>query len=364
MKGMGLLKLGRRTDRMKERTEYRTFNIALLALLTLLMCVSAQAQTGSGALKVTSFPSGAHVAIDGVDSGKTTPMSVSLPVGDHTVVVSIPNSGWSVDSRTVTIVSGNNDLSVTLLPAVTNGAPGPQGPKGDKGDTGATGPQGPQGLQGPPGETGPQGPQGEAGPAGPPGGSGGFNGIAEFTQTGTFTVPAGVTHILVEMWGAGGGGGSGASEGCPGGHGAAGGYTRAVIAVTPGATCTMLVGQGGAGGPFSGGPGGAGESSAVLDGLENLLAAAGGGGGGPQGGAAGPCPGYGVGGVGGSGPNVVGRNGGSAPPKGSIEAGDIGFGGGGGESFEGTPYCTDIPPGCGEASPGGAGKPGYILLTY
>ena len=328
-----------------------------------LLAASLQAQSGNGALKVTSFPSGAHVSIDGTDTGKITPMSVSLPVGDHTVSVSIPNSGWSVDSRTVTIVSGNNDLSVTLLPAVTNGAPGPQGPKGDNGDTGATGPQGPQGLQGPAGETGPQGPQGEPGPSGPPGGSGGFNGITEFTQTGTFIVPAGVTHIMVEMWGAGGGGGSGSNQGCAGGHGAAGGYTRAVIAVTPGATYTMFVGQGGAGGPFSGGSGGAGEWSAVRDDLESVLAAAGSGGGGPQGGPA-PCPGYGAGGIGGSGPNVVGRNGGSAPPKGSIEVADIGFGGGGGESFEGPLYCTDVPSGCGEASPGAAGQDGYILLTY
>lgn len=372
MKGMALLKLGRRTDRMKALTEYRRFHVALVALSTMLMCVSAQAQ-GSGALKVTSFPSGAHVAIDGVDSGKTTPMSVSLSVGDHTVVVSIPNSGWSIDSRTVTIVSGNNDLSVTLLPAVTNGAPGPQGPpgpKGDKGDTGATGAQGPEGLQGPAGETGPQGPQGEPGPAGPPGGSGGFNGIAEFTQTGNFTVPAGVTHIMVEMWGAGGGGGSGSSFGeidigCAGGHGSSGGYTKAVIAVTPGATYTMLIGQGGAGGPVSGGPGGAGESSAVLDGLENLLAAAGGGGGGPQAGPSPPCPGYGPGGIGGSGPNVVGRNGGSALPKGSIEpTEDMAWGGGGGQGWEGTTWCTDDLVECGVASPGGAGKPGYILLTY
>jgi hypothetical protein len=39
--------------------------------------------------------------------------------------VSIPNSGWGADTRTVTIVAGNNDLSVTLLPLVTNGTPGP-----------------------------------------------------------------------------------------------------------------------------------------------------------------------------------------------------------------------------------------------
>jgi hypothetical protein len=117
----------------------------------------AQAQTTSGALKVTSFPSGAHVSVDGVDSGKVTPMSISLPVGDHTVVVSIPNSGWNPDTRTVTIVSGNNDLSVTLLPTLT------VGPQGLQGAAGPTGPQGPAGPAGPAGPTGPQGPAGPAG---------------------------------------------------------------------------------------------------------------------------------------------------------------------------------------------------------
>src|SRR5262245_25872502 len=62
----------------------------------------------SGALKVTSFPSGAEVIVDGVNTGKVTPMSVSLPVGDHSVMVTIPNSGWTPDSRIVTIASGNN----------------------------------------------------------------------------------------------------------------------------------------------------------------------------------------------------------------------------------------------------------------
>ena len=105
----------------------------------------AQAQTTSGALKVTSFPSGAHVSVDGLDSGKVTPMTISLAVGDHTVVVSISNSGWNPDTRTVTIVSGNNDLSVTLLPILTTGPIGPPGPKGD---TGPAGPQGPKGDNG------------------------------------------------------------------------------------------------------------------------------------------------------------------------------------------------------------------------
>ena len=129
----------------------------------------ASAQSGSGSLKVTSYPTGAAVFIDGVDTGKTTPMSESLPVGQHTVLVKVPNSGWNPDTRLVTIVSGNNDLSVTLLPAVTTG---PQGPSGPAGPAGPAGPQGPTGPAGAPGAAGPQGPPGAEGPAGPQGPAG------------------------------------------------------------------------------------------------------------------------------------------------------------------------------------------------
>lgn len=148
------------------------FAVSLLAVIALTMAQQARAQSSNGSLKVTSFPSGAKVSVDLADTGKVTPMSISLSVGDHTVTVSIPNSGWNPDTRTVTIVSGNNDLSVTLLPALTIGPPGPQGPKGDRGDTGPVGPQGPKGYTGDRGDIGPAGPQGlkgEPGPQGPPG---------------------------------------------------------------------------------------------------------------------------------------------------------------------------------------------------
>src|SRR5215813_12046106 len=113
---------------------------ALLAVCALATCLNAQ--SGNGSLKVTSFPSGASVSVDGVFTGKVTPMSISLPVGDHQVVVFIPNSGWNPDTRTVTVNTGNNDLSVTLLPTLTAGPQGPEGPQGD------SGPQGPKGDQG------------------------------------------------------------------------------------------------------------------------------------------------------------------------------------------------------------------------
>ena len=119
------------------------FRHAVLSVALLFVPVIAAAQSGS--LKITSFPTGAAVVIDGVNTGKVTPMSVSLPIGDHVVVVSIPDAGWRPDTRTVTVAAGNNDLSVTLLPLLT------VGPKGDKGDPGPQGPMGPQGPQGPPG---------------------------------------------------------------------------------------------------------------------------------------------------------------------------------------------------------------------
>jgi len=49
-------------------------------------------------------------------------MSISLLEGVHKVTVHIPGSGWSVDTSDVTIVSGDNYLSVTLAPMFASGA--------------------------------------------------------------------------------------------------------------------------------------------------------------------------------------------------------------------------------------------------
>src|SRR5262249_42738880 len=130
------------------------------------------AQNGNGSLKVTSFPSGASVKVDGVDTGKTTPMSISLALGDHAVEGAIPNSGWNPDSRTVNIDSGNNDLTVTLLPAQLIGAKGESGEQGPKGETGAQGSKGDPGESGPKGETGAAGLKGDTGAPGDTGPTG------------------------------------------------------------------------------------------------------------------------------------------------------------------------------------------------
>ncbi len=135
--------------------------IAVVAVLFLLATpVALRADSSNGALKVTSFPSGASVSVDGVDTGKVTPMSVSVAVGAHTVMVSIPNSGWNSDTRTFVVVAGNNDLSVTLLPNLAAGPKGDPGPPGPAGPAGATGATGDPGAAGAPGPAGPQGPPG------------------------------------------------------------------------------------------------------------------------------------------------------------------------------------------------------------
>lgn len=66
-----------------------------------------------------------------------------------------------------------------------------------------------------------------------------------FTTDGSFTVPAGVTSIKVECWGAGGGGSTRTSSG-RGGGGGGGAYASSIITVTPGNSYNILVGVGGA----------------------------------------------------------------------------------------------------------------------
>ena len=132
-------------------------------------------------LKVTSFPSGAHVSIDGTDMRELTPMRTDLRIGKHQVTVFVPESGWNSETRTVEIVSGPNELNLTLLPLLTvgpqgpmglPGAPGPVGPPGPQGLAGPKGSAGPIGLPGAPGAQGPSGPAGPQGPAGPLGAQG------------------------------------------------------------------------------------------------------------------------------------------------------------------------------------------------
>ena len=83
--------------------------------------------------------------------------SVTVTVGDRSVVVRSPRSSIGIVGRAVPTLQG---------PAGADGAPGPAGAQGPQGVSGPAGAQGPQGPQGVPGSTGATGATGPAGPAG------------------------------------------------------------------------------------------------------------------------------------------------------------------------------------------------------
>jgi hypothetical protein len=72
----------------------------------------------------------------------------------------------------------------------------------------------------------------------------GFFRATTFVSTGSFTVPAGVYLLDVELWGAGGPGGSSTSVLNAGGGGGGGGYCRGLVATTPGTIWTVTIGVG------------------------------------------------------------------------------------------------------------------------
>jgi len=218
-----------------------------------------------------------------------------------------------------------------------------------------------------------------------------------FTASGTWTAPAGVTSVDVEVWGGGGAGGGQNMNSDGGGGGGGGAYSKTVaVPVVPGNTYTVTVGagglgvaagiggtggdshfinaatvmaKGGAGGaPSTGTPpaGGLGGAAAAGVGTTKFSGGNGGAGrnnatgrGGPGGSSAGTAA-NGTsgaatwvtataaaapvgGGIGGNGGNVNGQNG-FAPASGN--------GGGGGGAAEGTNRV------------GGNGAGGKVLLTY
>ena len=158
-----------------------------------------------------------------------------------------------VDTGNGYITMGNQQLmSVPYALYAANGPAGPQGP---------VGPQGPAGAEGQPGANGLSAyevwlAQGNSGSESDflqtlSNNSSPSNlGFTVFTQSGTFTVPQGVTEILVEAWGGGGGGGGTCAQSTAryGGGGGAGAYIKTRVSVTPLETYTVNVGQGGQGG--------------------------------------------------------------------------------------------------------------------
>ncbi len=381
------------------RIVWMTRILWMTALTGALLLMPSRAGAQNGVLKVTSSPTGANVSVNGNDTGKVTPMSVVLPVGTYTVVVSalaangVPDPSWKPDTRSVDVEPGNNDLSVTLLPTLTvgpqgpkgdpgpQGPPGPPGPKGDsgatgpagpagpqgaigpqgpKGDTGATGPVGPAGPTGPQGAIGPQGPKGDTGATGPAGSSGGLNGRHEFQGSGAFVVPTGVSRLSVELYGAGGGG---TIMRCNNGGGGGGGaYTSTILPVQEGQTLTISVGIGGLAGT-SLTPGGNGGDTQVTDANSTVLAVAHGGSGGQPDSA--PCgpPTTGAAGGGSDANGMISHTGASAPAFSPLNSGGTGYlvtgfafqlngqfgGGGAGAIF---------------SPPTQAGQGGYVLISW
>lgn len=99
--------------------------------------------------------------------------------------------------------------------------------------------------------------------------SAGFTDCQRYSYTGadqTFIVPAGVTSVQARLWGAAGGGANSTFYQAQGGGGG-GGYSLGTIAVTPGQTLTLTVGQGGIMNSVAstyGGGGAGGASSAAI----------------------------------------------------------------------------------------------------
>ena len=87
------------------------------------------------------------------------------------------------------------------------------------------------------------------------------SGVQALTTSGTYTVPAGISQVEVEVWGAGAGSFASTSTVASGG-GAGGGYARKrVTGLTPGQAIPVTIGLGGAGGTTAGVSAGAGGSS-------------------------------------------------------------------------------------------------------
>src|ERR1051325_3047421 len=221
-----------------------------------------------------------------VGVGTTNPQTKLDVVGSVGVHGNLQLTGGAIVCPTGTLQT-TAQVQGPAGPAGPTGAAGPAGPAGPAGATGSTGPIGPAGPAGPTGPAGAAGANRAEGAAGPAGPAGGINGLHEFvfvsnTSSNEFTVPAGVTKILVEIYGGGGGSGT-YTFNCTGEiGGGAGAYTRTVVSVAPGDRLGIFVGAGGASAQTAfGGDGLQGTSSTVTDDTVGgpLVTAAGGSGG-------------------------------------------------------------------------------------
>jgi len=158
----------------------------------------------------------------------------------------------------------------------------------------------------------------------------------------SWTFPSGVNSVIIQAWGAGGGGSNGvgaAPDGCSGAGGGGGEFRQSVI-ISSGSNLTINIGNGGS-------PGLSGQSTTITGGNSSVIAI--GGGGGSCGGAGGS------GGSGGTG--QIGFNGG-AGYLGVIFTNASGSGGGGGSSAGTNSNGTDATGAAGAIAPTGGGNGG------
>jgi hypothetical protein len=123
-------------------------------------------------------------------------------------------------------------------------------------------------------------------------GGSGLASVQTFTSSGTWTKPSGVTKVVMEIQGAGGGSGNGDWPYNVGGAGGAGGYAKKFLDVSSVSTSTITVGSGGVG---SAGAGTNGGNTSWADGTNTVT-----GNGGSGGGASASNSSNGAGGAGGS----------------------------------------------------------------
>jgi hypothetical protein len=198
----------------------------------------------------------------------------------------------------------------------------------------------------------------------------GLHGSVPFSTPGTtnWTVPAGVSTVTVEIWGAGGGGsGAAGADSNYGAGGGGGGYVKKVCTVTPASVVAVAIGAGGVGG--AGGGLGYGYSGAGGTGGNSCFGSCGCAAGGLGGSATcpkvsyggGPSCGAAPGGAGGAG--VISGNAGTAGANTTQGIGGTGFGGVGRGGNGGTSVDTCA---CGveEGYAGGTGTNGIVIVTY
>lgn len=178
-----------------------------------------------------------------------------------------------------------------------------------------------------------------------------FGNMQVFNASGTFNVPAGVTKVFVQAWGAGGGGGGGTVL-AAGGGGGGGAYGAGFVTVSAGSSVTVTIGTGGA-------AGGAGAVGTVGGASTFGAISAAGGAGGPVGlgqvNAAGGSTAAAVG--------VTGASGSASMVLSSLTIGGAGgaAAGGGGAGGQGSQSGSSV--GAGGTAPGGGGGGGGSNLV-